>query len=362
MSASDFETLHEIVGRARQNLDQNSWDYIVGGTETETTLRRNRLALDSVALRHRVLRNVSKVDASVDRLGRKLRLPVVLAPIGSLESFQAGGAAPAARAAGKFGVPHMLSSACDPDLEQVAAEAPDALRMFQLYARGDDDWVDEHVRRAMTCGCSAFFLTVDTAIYTRRERDICKRYVTLGRRRASGEEFQAALDWRTVARLKNKFDMPLGLKGIGDAEDALVALDHGVDFIYISNHGGRQLDHDRGSFEMLPEIADAAQGRATIIVDGGFCRGTDIVKGIAAGADLIGLGRMQCYGLAAAGEAGVVRMLELLEDEVRRTLGLVGATRMTDVSRASLAPAQPTNLPSVLSAFPLLKLDDDFAY
>src|SRR5262249_10943920 len=150
---------------------------------------------------------------------------------------------------------------------QLAAEAPDALRLFQLYARGDDAWVDDHVRRAIACGYAAFFLTVDTAIYTRRERDISKRYVTLGGRRAAGEEFQAALDWRPVARLKGKFDIPLGLKGVGDADDALVALDHGVDFIYVSNHGGRQLDHDRASFEMLREIVDAVQGRATIIVD-----------------------------------------------------------------------------------------------
>src|ERR1043166_1666098 len=126
MTANDFELLHAIVRRARQNLDQNAWDYIVGGTETETTLRRNRMALDSIAFKHRVLRDVSRVSASVERLGRKLRLPIVLAPIGSLESFQPGGAVPAARAAAQFGVPHMLSSACDPDLEQLAAEAPDA--------------------------------------------------------------------------------------------------------------------------------------------------------------------------------------------------------------------------------------------
>src|SRR5208282_5194718 len=118
--------------KARQNLDQNNWDYIVGGTESETTLRRNRLALDSLAFRPRVLRDVSRVDASVERLGRKLRLPVMLAPVGALEAFEPGGGATVVRAAGEFGVPHMLSSVCEPGLEGVAQAAPEALRIFQL--------------------------------------------------------------------------------------------------------------------------------------------------------------------------------------------------------------------------------------
>jgi isopentenyl diphosphate isomerase/L-lactate dehydrogenase-like FMN-dependent dehydrogenase len=136
-TASEFYTLHEIVRKARANLNQNDWDYIVGGTETETTLRRNRMALDSIALRPRVLRDVSKVDPSVEVLGRKLRLPIVLCPVGSLESFNPRGAEPVVRAAAEFGVAHMLSSVCDPGLEEVAKAAPDALRMFQLYVRGD---------------------------------------------------------------------------------------------------------------------------------------------------------------------------------------------------------------------------------
>ncbi len=131
----DFMNLHEIVHKARQNLNQNAWDYIVGGVETETTLRRNRMALDTIAFRPRVLRDVSKVDTSTEILGRKLRLPVVLCPVGTLESFHPEGAAPVVKAVAEFGIAHMLSSVCDPGLEGVAKAAPEALRMFQLYVR-----------------------------------------------------------------------------------------------------------------------------------------------------------------------------------------------------------------------------------
>jgi glycolate oxidase len=355
---SEFMNLHEIVAKARVNLGQNEWDYVVGGTETETTLRRNRLALDSVAFRPRVLRDVSAVDARGEAFGRPVRLPVALAPIGALESFHAAGAVSAARAAEEFGVVHMLSSACDPDLDGLAAAVPGALRVYQLYVRGDMDFVEDHVRRAIAAGYAAFCLTVDTAVYSRRERDIAKRFVTSGRRRATGQSFQAALDWRTVKHIKACFDLPMMVKGIATAEDAALAVDHGVDWIYVSNHGGRQLDHGCGSFDVLPEIANAVRGRAKIVVDGGFCRGTDIVKGIAAGADLVGLGRMQCYALAAAGQAGVVRMLELLEDEVQRCLGLLGVARCSELDRSHLRPAPPVTVPQALSAFPLLAIGD----
>lgn len=353
----EFLNLHELVAKARANLSQNNWDYIVGGTETETTMLRNRLALDSIALRPRVLRDVGKIDASVEFLGRRLRLPIVLCPVGTLETFDPGGGATVVQAAHEFGVAHMLSSVCEPGLEAVAQAAPAALRMFQLYVRGDQAWVDAHVERAMAQGYAMFCLTVDTAIYSRRERDIAKRHMTTGRIRASGNEFQAALDWRTVERIKRRFAIPLALKGIATAEDAKIALDHGVEFIYVSNHGGRQLDHGRGAMEVLPEIVDAVAGRAAIIVDGGFCRGTDIIKAIAAGAHLVGLGRMQCYALAAAGQPGIVRMLELLEDEVRRSLGLVGVTSFGKLDASCLRAAAPTNPPHALSAFPLLEIE-----
>ena len=286
-------------------------------------------------------------------LGRTLRLPIVLCPVGSLESFHPGGAEPVVKAAAEFGVAHMLSSVCDPGLEEVAKAAPDALRMFQLYVRGDDAWVDDHVERAIANKYTAFCLTVDTAHYSRRERDIAKRHITGGRRRVAGRDFQMALDWRTVERIKKNFKIPLAIKGIATAEDAKIALDHGVEIIYVSNHGGRQLDHGRGSMDVLPEVAEAVASRAMIIIDGGFYRGSDIVKAIARGAHLVGLGRMQCYALAAAGQAGIVRMLELLEDEVTRSLGLMGVTSYAKLDPSYLHAAAPANAPHVFSAFPL---------
>jgi isopentenyl diphosphate isomerase/L-lactate dehydrogenase-like FMN-dependent dehydrogenase len=356
-SAEEFQNLHEFVRKARINLNQNDWDYIVGGTETETTLRRNRMALDEIAFRPRVLRDVSRVDASVEAFGRKLRLPVLLAPVGALETFDPGSAATVARGAGRFGAAHMLSSVSEPGLEKVAKAAPDAMRMYQLYVRGDDGFVEDHVSRAIDNGFAAFCLTVDTAHYSRRERDIAKRYVRSSRLRVSGGEFQMGLEWRTVKLIKDKYRIPLIIKGIATAEDAVIALDHGVEWIYVSNHGGRQLDHGRGAMQMLPEIVAAVAGRAGIMVDGSFCRGTDIVKAVAAGADLVGIGRLQCWALAAAGEEGIVRMLELLEDEVIRCLGLLGVQNFAGLDKSCLHATTPTAPSDVFSAFPLLDIE-----
>jgi isopentenyl diphosphate isomerase/L-lactate dehydrogenase-like FMN-dependent dehydrogenase len=356
-SNEEFQNLHEFVRKARANLNQNAWDYIVGAAETETTMRRNRMALDEIAFRPRVLRNVARVDASVEVMGRKLRLPVMLAPVGALEIFDSGGAASVVRGVGKFGAAHMLSSVSAPGLEKVAEAAPDALRIFQLYVRGDDAFVEDHVSRAIDNGYTAFCLTVDTAHYSRRERDIAKRYVRESRARTSGGDFQKGLEWRTVKLIKDKHKIPLVLKGIATAEDAAIALDHGVEWIYVSNHGGRQLDHGRGSMHVLPEIKAAVAGKAKIMVDGSICRGTDVVKAIISGADLVGIGRLQCWALAAKGEAGVMRMLELLEDEVIRCLGLLGVRNFAELDKSYLHPATPTHLPHVFSAFPLLDIE-----
>ena len=348
-----FQTLHEIVKAARQNLEPGPWDYLIGGAESETTLRRNRQALDSIAFRPRVLRDVSRIDGASTLFGRPVRIPVMVAPIGSIETFTPGGGATAAKAAAEFGIPLMLSSVCNPGLETVASAA-DGFRIFQLYVRGDDGWVDDHVRRAVDHGYTAFCLTVDTAVYSRRERDLARRFVKPWRVRATGVDYQAGLTWDHVKRFKDTHAIPLILKGIATAEDAALACDLGVDGLYVSNHGGRQLDHGRGTTEALPEVVAAVGGRATIIVDGGVLRGTDIVKAVALGAAAVGIGRLACFGLAAAGQAGLVRVLELLEEEIRICLGLLGVERLAQLDRSHLHPATPVVLPHATSAFPLL--------
>ncbi len=349
-----FQTLQEIVKAARQNLAPGPWDYLVGGAETETTVKRNRQALDSVAFRPRVLRDVSAIDCTSSLFGRRVRIPVMLAPIGSIESFDPGGGAASAKASAEFGVPQMLSSVCNPGLEATAAAA-DNFRIFQLYVRGDDAWVDDHVKRARDHGYAAFCLTVDTAVYSRRERDLAKRFVKPWRTRAGGFNFQSALSWDHVKRFKDTHDIPLILKGIATAEDAALCLDHGVEVIYVSNHGGRQLDHGRGTLEVLPEIVGTVGDRATIMVDGGFLRGTDVVKAIAMGAQCVGVGRLECLGLAAAGHPGLVRALEILEDEIRVCLGLLGASSLSALDPSYLHAATPVGRPHVTSAFPLLE-------
>lgn len=351
-----FQCLHELVKAARLKLNANIWDYLVGGTETETTLLRNRAALDAIAFRPRVLRNVSTVDATADFLGRRrIRLPVALAPVGSLDSFDAGGAATAGRAAAAFGVPIIVSSVTEPGLEATAAETGDGPKVFQLYTRGNPDYIDDHVRRAVDAGYDAFAITVDTAHYSRRERDIAKRFVKHWRARNVGMQYQAALSWADVARFRNVHpNVTLILKGIGCAEDAEIAVSHGVQVVYVSNHGGRQLDHGRGSLAVLPEVVQAVNGKARVWMDGGISRGTDVVKAVTLGAELVGIGRLYCYGLAAAGEDGVRRVLEILEDEVQTCLGLLGAASLAGVKATQLHPVAPLVTPHVHSAFPLL--------
>jgi glycolate oxidase len=349
-----FQTLSEIVKAARQNLAPGPWDYLIGGAETETTLRRNRQALDAIAFRPRVLRNVAKVESTSTFFGRPVRLPVMIAPVGSVESFTPGGGATIAKATAEFGVAQMLSSVCNPGLEATAAAAEN-FRIFQLYVRGDDAWVDDHVRRARDHGYAAFCLTVDTASYSRRERDLMRRFVKPWRVRASGFDYQAGLNWDHVKRFKDIHDLPLILKGIATAEDATLACEHGVDGVYVSNHGGRQLDHGRGTMDVLPEVVKAVAGRATIIVDGSFLRGTDVVKAIALGASCVGIGRLACMGLAAANEAGLVRVLEILEDEVRICLALLGVDRLSAVDGSYLHAATPVAPSHATSAFPLLE-------
>ena len=203
-------------------------------------------------------------------------------------------------------------------------------------------------------------MTVDTDGYSLRERDLAKRHE---RRRAGGQVVtgdarvhQARFDWRDVERVKAKFAIPLILRGIATVEDAMCAVEFGVDCVYMSNHGGRQLDHGLGSIDVLPEIVEAVGGKARIIVDGGISRGTDVVKAMILGADAVAAGRLYVYGLAAAGAAGIVRLLEILEHEITICLALLGVTNFAALDKSYICPARPVVTSHVHSAFPLLDL------
>ena len=356
---SDFRTLGEVVKAARQNLSQGVWDYLSGGAESETTLGRNRMALDSIAFRPRVLCNVAEIDTSRTVLGQKLRIPVLLAPMGSLDVLDPGGPVTVAKASEEFGSINFLSSVARPGIAEVRAAASSPM-VYQLYVRGDEQSVYDIVQKAIDLGYTAFCFTVDTARYGRRERDLIKRYMPAGRQRSAGagedRSFTAALNWDLIKRVRDRFDCPLILKGIATAEDAALAVETGINVVYVSNHGGRQLDHGRGTIDVLPEVAEAVAGKAEIIIDGGFVRGTDVVKAIALGATAVSMGKMQGWGLAADGQAGIVRVLEILEEEIINTMGNLGVANLDQLDPTYLHAAQPVNPPGPFGAFPLIDL------
>ena len=348
--AIDFVTNQEVIMAARQNLPQNVWHYLTGGAESETTMRRNRSGLDSLAFRPRVLVDVSNVDASTTFLGSQLRIPVMLAPIGSLQSITPEGGVAVAKAAEGFGTVNFVSSVTQPSLEEIASASRNP-KIFQLYVQGDLNWVENLLIRVKQSGYSALCLTVDTAHYGHRERQMMDRWLPPSRR-GTGYEYRAGLTWDTLDAIKQITGLPFILKGVATAEDARLAVEHGVQTIYVSNHGGRQLDHGRATIDMLPEIVDAVRGRAEIILDGGIVRGSDVLKAIALGARAVAIGKLQGWGLAAAGQAGLVRVLEILESEIVTTMGLLGITRLEQLTPAYLSKVQPLDPVHEMSAFP----------
>jgi isopentenyl diphosphate isomerase/L-lactate dehydrogenase-like FMN-dependent dehydrogenase len=349
----DYVSNQEIIQAAHRNLPQDVWDYLSGGAESETTMRRNRLGFDSIALRPRVLVDVSKIDTSTVFLGKKLRIPVMLAPIGSLQTITPEGGVAVAKAAAEFGSMNFVSSVTQPTLEEIAASTTHP-KIFQLYIRGGLDWCAEIIARVKKAGYIALCLTVDTAHYSRRERPLLNRWQPPSRRTETGRHFQAMLTWEMADAIKKMAGMPLIIKGIATAEDAKVAVEHGVDVIYVSNHGGRQLDHGRGTIETLPEIVEAAAGKAEIVLDGGVTRGTDIVKALALGAKAVTIGKLQGWGLGAGGASGLVRVLELLEEELTIDMALLGVSNVAQINRSHVCPAVPVALAHEMSAFPYM--------
>ncbi len=346
----DFVSNEEIIQEARRRLHQGGWDYLVGGSESETTLRRNRHAFDRIAFRPRILVDVSNIDSSTSFMGQKLRIPAILAPIGSLQVFHPEAALASTRAATEFGIMHAVSSVTEPALEQTAAATPTP-KIFQLYVNGDMKWTEEIVGRVKSAGYAGLALTVDVARYSRRERPMVSRFTPPTRQVNTDRRYLAALTWETMDAIKEMAGLPFLLKGVQTAEDAEIAVNHGVDVIWVSNHGGRQIDHALGSMETLPEIVQAVNGKARIIVDGGVQRGSDILKAVALGADVVALGRLQAWGLAAAGQQGVVRMLEILEDELISAMGLIGITSIDQLTPKYVRQAESVTPPHEMSGW-----------
>jgi isopentenyl diphosphate isomerase/L-lactate dehydrogenase-like FMN-dependent dehydrogenase len=350
--ASGFVTTQEIIIQARRNLTQHVWHYLTGGAESETTMCRNRLALDSLDFRPRALVDVSKVDTSSTFLGHKLRIPVMLAPIGSLQLMTPEGAVAVARAAHEFGTLNFVSSVTQPSLEETAA-ATSHPKIFQLYVQGDMSWVETLLTRVKNAGYQALCLTVDTAYYGRRERQMMDRWLPPSRR-LSGYEHRSAITWETLDAIKKFAGLPFILKGVATAEDAALAVEHGVSAVYVSNHGGRQLDHNRGTLEMLPEIVEVVAGRAEVVLDGGIVRGSDVLKALALGARAVAIGKLQGWALGAGGQQCLMQVLEILESEMVTSMALLGVTRLDQLKAAYLSKAEPIGVSHEMSAFPYL--------
>jgi len=342
---------------ARERLSQMTYDFYAGGAEDEITLRENREAFRRRFLRYRVLVDVSERDTSTTLLGQELPFPVILAPTAMHKLAHPDGEAATAQAAASLGVLMTLSSVSTVTLEDVAGAAPRAPRWFQLYCYTERAVTEMLVKRAYAAGYTALVVTVDVPYLGRRERDFRNAFVlpdgirlanfdpipvSPGEGESVLSQFVATLQtptlsWDDLAWLRSLSPMPILLKGIVRADDAQRAVDLGVEGIWVSNHGGRQLDGAVATADVLPEIVSAVGGRAEIVVDGGVRRGTDVLKALAMGADAVAVGRPQLWGLAADGQNGVRRVLEMLRDELTLAMALCGCRDRSEITSDLLA-------------------------
>ena len=353
INVADFEAI------AREKMTASAYDYYAGGAEDEVTLAANRDAFRRMALRPRVLTGTGHVSTGTQVLGLPLALPVVLAPTAFNKLGHPDGELAAARAAGRAGTAMCCSTVSSTPIEEVAASATGPL-WFQLYVYRDREVSRDLIRRAEAVGCRALVLTVDTPRLGRRERDMrggfslpdgvtianLERYGTPDALRWAGTStfteyvhklVDDSLTWESVDWLKSVTKLPILIKGILTAEDAKLAMAHGADGLVVSNHGGRQLDGVLATIDALPEIVAVADGRIPVLMDGGIRRGTDVFKALALGAAAVCIGRAYLWGLAAEGEAGVVKVLEMLRGELELTMALSGCESVAHITRAHVA-------------------------
>jgi isopentenyl diphosphate isomerase/L-lactate dehydrogenase-like FMN-dependent dehydrogenase len=324
-------TLPEFRREARARLPREVFNFGDGGSETETTLRRNRRAIQRLAIRQDILVDAREIDTATTLLGVPLSWPVVIAPMGGLVLFHDEGDVEMGRGAERADTLQFLSGATGWSVEAVAAGSRGP-KMFQLYHFGDRAWVTDYLARVEAAGYLSVCLTVDVQVYSRRERDIAARWspreamAKAPNPRGPDPNYPTRLTWTDVEFLMKTTRLPLGLKGVMTARDARRAVEMGVRLIWVSNHGGRQLDSTQASIDALPAIAEAVNGRADIVVDGGFNRGTDVLKGVALGARAVAVGRTALWGLAVDGADGVAAALGILRHELRTAMALCGQT------------------------------------
>jgi 4-hydroxymandelate oxidase len=346
----EFINLREVEPVARLRLDPVHYDYFAGGAQDEVTVRANVRAFGRLTLIPRVLRGAGSPSLDISLLGSDARMPVMLAPTAFHKLAHPDGelaTARAAAAAGTIMISAMLSTVAIEDIAAAARTvAPDPQLWFQLYVQPDLGFTEAIVRRAEAAGCRALVVTVDSAALGRAERNdrndfhdlppnlACENLRIGGR---SGHVRQVVLtpelSWRHVEWLRETSDLPILCKGILHPGDARTAVQHGVDGIVVSNHGGRQLDTAPATVDQLPAIVDAVGGAVPVLLDGGVRRGTDVVKALALGAAAVAVGRPIVWGLAAGGERGVARVLEILRTELAHTLTLCGVGTPAELDR-----------------------------
>jgi L-lactate dehydrogenase (cytochrome) len=373
-------TIEDLRRIARRRLPRMVFDYVDGGAYDELTLRANRADFERLRFRPRALVDVSERDLSAVLFGTRLALPLVLAPIGLAGLVARRGEVQAARAAEAAGIPFCLSTASVCSIEEVRAATVKPF-WFQLYMGKDRELARSLIDRARAAGCSALAFTVDVPVAGQRERDLRNgftvppritpanaldtarrwrwmRDVLLGSRLTLGNvphsrsegflplarlmlrNHDASKTWREFEWVRSLWPGPLLVKGVLTPEDARLAVAHGADGVVVSNHGGRQLDGAPSSISVLPSIVEAVAGQATILLDGGIRRGQDVLKALALGAHACLIGRAFVYGLAAGGEAGVRRAIEILAGEMDTTLALLGRRSLAELDGSALEPVE----------------------
>ena len=355
LNVFDFEAV------ARTKVPKSTFDYITPGADNEWTLRRNREMFEKILLRPRVLTDVSKLDVSCELFVIKVEMPILLSPTGTLGQAHPDGELATARAAGAAKTIMCVSSNSSFPIDKIGAAATGPL-WFQLYAVEDLDLTRERVERAVAAGCKVIAFTVDSQFPPQRERMLRNRTETAstllpaapgvtvpGRppaapaRRSSAPErplqyrmrpaLTAQLTWSFLGTLKGWAKTPVLVKGILTPEDARLCVERGADGLIVSNHGARRLDTVPSTIEVLPDIVDAVGGKIPVLIDGGFRRGTDVLKALAIGAKAVMVGRPHFWGLGAFGQVGVQRVLELLQTELARAMGFAGRPNLASLDR-----------------------------